>query len=121
MQTELSGTISVSQDQTLFTPQKCLNPWDVQSKHIQPEGGVAEALYAGECRGGGGESYVMTEPKEPTVYCLQGNGIDRADTASCNGSGWRTNESYTLNTIDRPAVVAIPANANEEDQDSSIV
>ena len=38
---------------------KCLNPWDVQSKHIQPENGIAESLYAGECRGGGGESYVM--------------------------------------------------------------
>lgn len=39
-----------------------------------------------------------------TVYCLQGNGIDRADTAGCNGCGWRTDQSYTLNTIDRPAV-----------------
>lgn len=38
------------------------------------------------------------------VYCLQGNGIDRADTAGCNGKGWRENECYTLNTIDRPAV-----------------
>lgn len=26
-------------------------------------------------------------------------------TAGCNGKGWRENESYTLNTIDRPAVV----------------
>lgn len=39
------------------------------------------------------------------IYCLQGNGIDRADTAGCNGKGWRENECYTLNTIDRPAVV----------------
>ncbi len=39
------------------------------------------------------------------VYCLQGNGIDRADTARCNGRGWCENISYTLNTIDRPAVV----------------
>ena len=39
-----------------------------------------------------------------TVYCLQENGIDRADTAGCNGKGWRTDQSYTLNTIDRPAV-----------------
>ena len=39
------------------------------------------------------------------VYCLQGNGIDRADTAGCNDKGWRENECYTLNTIDRPAVV----------------
>ena len=39
------------------------------------------------------------------VICLQGNGIDRADTAGCNGAGWREGQSYTLNTIDRPAVV----------------
>ena len=38
------------------------------------------------------------------VYCLQGNGIDRAYTAGCNGKGWREGESYTLNTVDRPAV-----------------
>ena len=41
----------------------------------------------------------------PSVICLQGNGIDRADTAGCNGKGWREDASYTLNTIDRPAVV----------------
>ena len=39
------------------------------------------------------------------VFCLQGNGIDRADTAGCNGKGWKEDTSYTLNTIDRPAVV----------------
>lgn len=39
------------------------------------------------------------------VYCLQGNGIDRADTANFNGSGWKRDISYTLNTIDRPAVL----------------
>ena len=37
--------------------------------------------------------------------CLQGNGIDRADTAGCNGKGWKEGASYTLNTMDRPAVV----------------
>lgn len=41
-----------------------------------------------------------------SVWCLQGNGIDRADTAGCNGRGWRENQSYTLNTVDRPAVCA---------------
>lgn len=46
----------------------------------------------------------QTIPENQSVYCLQGNGIDRADTAGCNGKGWRENESYTLNTIDRPAV-----------------
>lgn len=38
---------------------KCLNPWDVQSKHIMDVSGISEALYAGECRYGGGEAYVL--------------------------------------------------------------
>ena len=38
------------------------------------------------------------------VYCLQGNGIDRADTAGCNGKGVKEDVCYTLNTIDRHAV-----------------
>lgn len=63
VQTELSGTLGVSQDQTLITGE-CLNPWDVQSKHIQSENGVAESLYSGECRYGGGESYVMQSQSE---------------------------------------------------------
>lgn len=40
---------------------------------------------------------------DPTVFCIQGNCIDRA--AKCNGKGWKEDQSYTLNTIDRPAVV----------------
>ena len=78
-----------------------LNKDDVQSKAILDPSGIAPALYAGECRYGGGECYVLDQ--QP-VYCLQGNGIDRADTAGCNGSGWREDVSYTLNTMDRPAV-----------------
>ena len=55
---------------------------------------------SGGVYGGGSENLVCE-----LVYCLQGNGIDRADTAGCNGCGWREDKSYTLNTIDRPAVV----------------
>ena len=47
-------------------------------------------------------SHVIVQ--DDAVYCLQANGIDRADTADCNGCGWRENESYTLNTIDRHGV-----------------
>jgi DNA (cytosine-5)-methyltransferase 1 len=38
------------------------------------------------------------------VICLQGNCIDRSDTAGCNGKGWTEDVCYTLNTIDRPEV-----------------
>ncbi len=50
------------------------------------------------CNQGG--NVVVQEP----VYCIQGNCVDRADTASCNGKGWKEDVSYTLTTIDRPAV-----------------
>lgn len=70
-----------------------------------------------ECKSVSGDSESGGETREGTaaslenstgntVWCLQGNGIDRADTAGCNGRGWRENVSYTLNTIDRPAVYA---------------
>ena len=39
------------------------------------------------------------------TFCIQGNCIDRSDTAGCNGRGWTEGANYTLNTIDRPAVV----------------
>ena len=257
---EGQGTAAAAQGGAGTTGQ-CLNSWDVQSKHIQTPDGVAESLYAGECRHGGGESYVMdaqpilleSNQNNATVqtngvstslpasmgmgggyvpmvtggaisfqeragkpgggkgiliqpertgalstlnnqsvlatvygidqqggkgganfqedvcppilsdshgtphavaygisayesnamksgnphsgvyeadtsrtldlnggspacnqggvaivqaYCLQGNGIDRSDTAGCNGRGWREDQSYTRNTIDRPAVCA---------------
>lgn len=45
----------------MMITENCLNPWDVQSKHIINEQGVAESLYSGECRYGGGEAYVLKE------------------------------------------------------------
>lgn len=54
----------------------------------------------------------------PTI-CIQGNCIDRADTAGCNGKGWRYDKSYTLNTIDRPAVLAFDATQITSPQNGS--
>ena len=48
--------------------------------------------------------YTAVVREQQPVFCLQGNGIDKADTAGCNGKGWKEATSYTLNTIDRPAV-----------------
>ena len=72
---------------------------------VQPVGnGVsgdsAESGTQGEGPAAGAESGA------DSAICLQGNGIDRADTAGCNGRGWRRGGAYTLNTIDRPAVYA---------------
>lgn len=54
-----------------------------------------------------------TESGSDSTICLQGNGIDRADTAGCNGAGWRRGGSYTLNTIDRPAVCSFQERAGK--------
>lgn len=48
------------------------------------------------------------------IFCLQGNGIGRKDTAGCNGKGWREDVCYTLNTIDRPAVYDARGNGDGE-------
>ena len=48
--------------------------------------------------------YTSVVVAKSPIYCLQGNAIDRADTAGCNGKGWKEDICYTLNTIDRPAV-----------------
>ena len=79
----------------------------------EAENGAAYAVrIRGGCDGGGKGALVQTEKSgtlgtgnDQTVFCLQGNGIDRAETAGCNGKGWREDQSYTLNTVDRPAVV----------------
>lgn len=75
VQTEKSATLSTLQDQTLFVAE----PPD----HAKNQGGIA-----------------IVEP----TFCIQGNTIDRADTAGANGTGVKEDVCYTLNTIDRPAV-----------------
>lgn len=71
------------------------------------------------CNQGG--NAVVEEPTteeqaiEGPVYCIQGNCIDRADTAGCNGRGWREDVSYTLTAMDRPAV-AYGLQENQRDE-----
>lgn len=69
------------------------------SGHPEPGGTQGEGTATGAESGTGSAG-------EDRTICLQGNGIDRADTAGCNGAGWRRGGSYTLNTIDRPAVLS---------------
>ena len=71
---------------------------DAYDKYEETEHG-ATLRASGGTYGGGSENLVCKP-----VYCLQGNGIDRADTAGCNGKGVTENVSYTLNTVDRHAV-----------------
>ncbi len=58
--------------------------------------------------GGAGRLNDSSTDNQAAIYALQGNGIDRADTAGCNGCGWREDVCYTLNTIDRPAICFKP-------------
>lgn len=41
------------------------------------------------------------------VICIQGNCIDRSENAGCNGKGWKKDTSYTLNTVDRHAIMCM--------------
>lgn len=95
--------------------------WDSKESGAQGEGASADTSHgapgaislqerAGKPGGGKGiliqNEHVgaLSTLNNQSVFCLQGNGIDRADTAGCNGKGWTEDVSYTLNTIDRPAV-----------------
>ena len=89
---------------------------------------LMQSASGGGCDGGGKGALMQTEKSgtlgtgnDQTIFCLQGNCIDRADTARCNGKGWKTDESYTLNTIDRPAVCAEVACMNPWDAQSARV
>lgn len=88
-----------------------------EAREAAPGGAENGSAYAvrirGGCDGGGKGALVQTDKSgtlgcnnDQTIFCLQGNGIDRADTANCNGNGWKEDISYTINTIDRPAVCA---------------
>lgn len=59
----------------------------------------------GQATPGNIETCFNTAGSTRGAYCIQGNCIDRADTAGCNGKGWTEGVSYTLNTIDRHAVL----------------
>ena len=53
----------------------------------------------------GEPAYTLQANHEHGVcYCIAGYIIARYETAGANGSGVKENQSYTLNTVDRPAV-----------------
>lgn len=90
VQTENSGTLGTGNDHTIFCMATQQGGAEIRTDNRCP------TLTA---------SAGMSGNNQP-VICLQGNGIDRSDTAGCNGKGWKEDIRYTLNTIDRPAVCA---------------
>lgn len=111
VQTEKSATLSTLQDQTLFVaePPRAYSFDSLASnsmKSSNPHSGCREVEIA---------KTLDTSPPDPAknqggiaiiepTFCIQGNTIDRADTAGANGTGVKEDVCYTLNTIDRPAV-----------------
>lgn len=111
VQIEKSATLSTLQDQTLFVaePPKAYSFDSLASnsmKSSNPHSGCREVEIA---------KTLDTSPPDPAnnqggiaivepTFCIQGNTIDRADTAGANGTGVKEDVCYTLNTIDRPAV-----------------
>ena len=111
VQTEKSAALSTLQDQTLFVAEspKAYSFDSLASnsmKSSNPHSGCREVEIA---------TTLDTSPPDPAknqggiaivepTFCIQGNTIDRADTAGENGTGVKEDVCYTLNTIDRPAV-----------------
>ena len=52
------------------------------------------------------------------TYCIMGNVIDR--NANCNGAGWREDVSYTLNTMDRHAVMCMMSSQEHAEVDNDL-
>lgn len=53
-----------------------------------------------------------------TAICIMGNVIDR--NANCNGAGWREDVSYTLNTMDRHAVMCMMSSQEHAEIDNNL-
>ena len=71
-----------------------------------------QAVYDARGNGGGMIAPTLTGDHQNrvtdyTAICIQGNCVDRPNSASCNGKGWKKDTSYTLNTVDRHAVMCM--------------
>ena len=75
-----------------------------QERMGKPGGGKGILIQEDHAGTIGTANHQMVLDENETAYCIQGNCIDRSDNAGCNGKGWTEDVSYTLNTIDRPAV-----------------
>ena len=74
-------------------PSVCCKTWDARGNGA---GEITATIT------GGHESSISDYTN---VVCIQGNVVDHGTAAKGNGSGWTEDVGYTLNTVDRPAVV----------------
>lgn len=92
------------------------------STRQNPCGRGTGMIFGFQPQAGGKTNLGIRKEQGPTLgttqvpaICIQGNCIDRADNAGCNGKGWNDEDvSYTLNTIDRPAVYDARGNGDGE-------
>lgn len=96
-QDETAPTLLAAPSGTNQAPTVCAKVYDARGHE---DGNIASTLTGDHENRITDYTAVVCEP----VFCLQGNGIDRAYTAGCNGKGVKEDVCYTLNTIDRPAV-----------------
>ena len=105
---------------------ECLNKWDVQSKHVQPTDGIAESLYAGECRYGGGESYLLDDQASTSYTMRIRCGKDRDANGRCAGKGplVQTEKSGNLRAINDQTLIqtayATQASGDRDDPSQSV-
>ena len=87
MQTEKSATLSTLQDQTVFQSMTICTKQLSQTVSYEQAGTLGASDY-----------------KEPqAVFCISGNTVDRETNQ--HGTGVKSDVSFTLNTVDRHAVV----------------
>lgn len=77
---------------------------EIQFDGESVSGDIAKSGEAGERPAEATESGF--NPAVARSLTARADGSPCADTAGCNGKGWREDACYTLNTIDRPAVCA---------------
>lgn len=108
---ELAVTLTSACGGTNTSGQKVMYRRQGVSDNSEKRIGIESAISFQERAGkpGGGKGILIQDERtgalstlnNQSVFCLQGNGIDRKPENGCNGKGWTKDKSYTLNTIVR--------------------
>lgn len=104
VQTEKVGTLSTLQDQTVFQQVRVTEAIPINTQIATRCISMGERTGLGIGKDGDPAFTIQAQHEHGVCYCLAGNIVDRSETAGANGLGVKEEVSYTLNTIDRPAV-----------------
>ena len=117
VQTEKVGTLSTLQDQTVFQQVRVTEAIPINTQIATRCISMGERTGLGIGKDGDPAFTIQAQHEHGVCYCLAGNIVDRSETAGANGLGVKEEVSYTLNTIDRPAVAyseAVPVLNDQE-------